>query len=205
MIPYNQQFLVFDTETEGLNLLYSRPWQISWILADQNEILTEDDLYIDLPDFDLSPKVRALTHFNEEHYNREKLPPLEVYNRFAADLYNEKFLIVGQNLLGFDIFIFDILARLAGRPLDHSYVDRIYDTRPLCLAHKEGLKGPRGGRMIDWQFKVLNDRSLKAKVSQGVLLKFFNIDHNPVFLHDAAYDIKMTWEIFKRVKKSLDL
>ncbi len=30
---FNQKYIVIDCETEGLNLINSRPWQVSWFTA----------------------------------------------------------------------------------------------------------------------------------------------------------------------------
>ena len=39
----NQRYVVFDTETEGLNLVTSRPWQIAWLVAQGDKIISRTD------------------------------------------------------------------------------------------------------------------------------------------------------------------
>ena len=39
----NQKYLVLDTETEGLNLVKSRPYQVSWIIAQGDRVLEKND------------------------------------------------------------------------------------------------------------------------------------------------------------------
>ena len=49
----NQKYIVFDTETEGLNLRYSRPWQLSFIEAVGPKVVKSHDLFIDFEDLSL--------------------------------------------------------------------------------------------------------------------------------------------------------
>ena len=97
-----------------------------------------------------------------------------------------------------------ILQRLLGQEPDYSYLSRIYDTRALGKAYREELQKPRGD-FLSWQYKIINDRNLKAKASQNQLLKFFDIDFDEEKLHDALYDIQMCYKIFLKLKKHMDL
>ena len=58
MLPYNQKYLVFDTETEGLNLHSSRTWQVSWLICQGDRIIKENDRYINQKDL----QINALLH-----------------------------------------------------------------------------------------------------------------------------------------------
>lgn len=40
-----QKYLVFDTETEGLNLIKSRPWQVAWLVVEGDRILEKHDMF----------------------------------------------------------------------------------------------------------------------------------------------------------------
>ena len=41
LLRYNfkQRYVVFDTETEGLNLITSKPWQIAWIECEGKKVI----------------------------------------------------------------------------------------------------------------------------------------------------------------------
>lgn len=213
MLKFDQKYIVADCESRHLNTSHqinipnsNKVWQISWIETQGNRILTEHDYYVDVPNLNLSDEVAKLTHFDSGKYNRLKQPAKKVFDIFSKYLYDPQYIVIGHNLLNFDCFMFDILAEQAGERIDYSkFLERVYDTRPLAQAHRSGLDKPRNGDILDWQFKILNDRSLKAKVSQGVLLKFFGIEHDPDSLHSAIVDVKMTWEIFKQLRKILEL
>ena len=64
--------------------------------------------------------------------------PNIVWEKFAHDLYDENNLIVGQNLLGFDVYMVNVWRKLMGMQSDHSYVRRIIDTKSLATAIAKG-------------------------------------------------------------------
>jgi DNA polymerase III epsilon subunit-like protein len=206
MLPFDQKYLLFDLETEGLNLAYSRPWELSYVLGQGNKVIGKRQIYIDIPDLDLPFFIKKLCGFDQKKYDREKISPQEAWDHFKEYLYNPEYKVLGQNILKYDANILGVLSEMCGEKIDYSFIDRILDTRPLAVAHKEGLEKPRGNSsMTEWQYKILNDRSLKAKASQKVLLKHFGIKHDPNLLHDGLYDCEMSWEIFKQLKKALEL
>ena len=45
-----------------------------------------------------------------KEYNKKSMPPNIVWEKFSEDLYDENNLIVGQNLLGFDVYLNQIKA-----------------------------------------------------------------------------------------------
>ena len=204
MLPSNQKYLVFDTETEGLNLFSSKTWQLSWIVCQGNKILETHDEFIVHKELNIPEVVKKLTGFNWDTYNRKAKPLDQVWNKFEKYIFDPQYIVVGQNLLGFDVYMLAILQRLLGQEPDYSYLPRIYDTRALGKAYREELDRPKGN-LLSWQYKIINDRSLKAKVSQNQLLKFFDIEFDESKLHNALYDIKMCYEIFLKLKKHMDL
>jgi len=204
MLPYNQKYLVFDTETEGLNLHSSRPWQVSWLICQGDKIIQKHDRYISHKDLQISDVVAKLTGFTWDSYNERKEPLKKVWADFKKDLFNPEYKIVGQNLLGFDVYMVAVMQRLLGETPEYNYLNRIYDTRALGKAYREELDKPKGN-MLSWQYKIIHDRSLKARVSQLQLLKFFGIDFEEDKLHDALYDNQMCYKVFTALKKEMNL
>ena len=204
MLPYNQKYLVVDTETEGLNLHSSKAWQLSWIVCQGNKILEEHDEFITHKNLNIPEVVKKMTGFNWDKYNQKSKSLSKVWSKFEAYLYDPQYIIVGQNLLGFDVYMLALLQKMLGQQPDYSYLPRIYDTRALAKAYRENLDKPKDN-FLSWQYKIINNRSLKAKVSQGTLLKFFDIDHDESKLHDALYDIKKCFEVFCELKRRMDL
>ena len=204
MLPSNQKYLVFDTETEGLNLFSSKTWQLSWIVCQGNKVLETHDEFIVHKELNIPEVVKKLTGFNWDTYNRKAKPLDQVWSKFEKYIFDPQYIVVGQNLLGFDVYMLAILQRLLGQEPDYSYLPRIYDTRALGKAYREELDRPKGN-LLSWQYKIINDRSLKAKVSQNQLLKFFDIEFDESKLHNSLYDIQMCYQIFLKLKKHMDL
>lgn len=205
-LPYNQKYITFDTETNGLNLVSVKPWQIAWALAEGTKITKVYDEYLDWPDLHISDEIARLTGFSKYEYNKRKKPPQEIWNMFKKDLLNEERIVVGQNLIGYDVFVIASLQKYLNEKPDYSYISRIYDTRPLGKAYKEGINPPSGNSdFLSWQYKIMHDRSLKSKSSQLYQLKNLGIDFDEKKLHDACYDVEMTFKIFLELKKRMSL
>lgn len=204
-LPYNQKYVTFDVETTGLNLHSSLPWQVSWQIHHGTKLVQSFDEYVDWPNLQLSDFIIKLTGFSWSKYNSKKRPPSEVLGKLEKFLYDPEYIVVGQNLLGYDVYLVATLQRLCDKKPDYSYLKRIYDTRPLGKAYREGLEKPKNGDILAWQYKILHDRTLKAKVSQLAQLKHFGIEFDESKLHDGLYDTEMTFKIFQEIKKKLNL
>lgn len=215
MLEYNQKMLILDCETRNLSLVprindwnANKVWQIAWLETSGARILNEFDYYIDVPNLDLSDVVKTLTHFDPVKYNRLKKPAEDVWPILEKYLYDPQYIIVGQNILHFDQPMLNTLAHQAGTKVDYSrFVERIYDTRAFGMAYKNSLDKPRNcDNLYLWQHKILNDRSLKGKVSQTALLKDLQLTSvDEGFRHNALTDIKDTFNIFNELKKRMQL
>lgn len=214
MLEYNQKICVYDFESRHLGLGHriedpnsNKAWQLGWINSIGSKIISENEYYIDVPNLNLSDLVKKLTNFDAEKYHKQKKSATEVWEKFKKVLYDPEYILVGQNLLGFDIFLCDILARQAKERVDYSkFLDRIYDTRAFGLAYKNNLEKPQRGSILEWQFKILNDRSLKGKVSQTALLKDLGItSSDESSRHSSLCDCRDTFAIFCELRKRLSL
>ena len=68
----NQKYIVFDFETEGLNLRHSRPWQLGFLEAEGTKIKNQYDIYIDFEDLSVSKDAARITGFSRDIYNKKK-------------------------------------------------------------------------------------------------------------------------------------
>lgn len=193
----NQKYIIFDTETEGLNLIKSKPWQVAWIVAQGNKIIKKYDKLIKWEDLNVSKEAAKITGFSHTNYNRNAEDPKKIWQEFSKYLYDDSYLIVGQNLLGFDVYMVDVWRKLIGEDLDQSYISRIIDTKSIATAIEKQAPVDKDN-FIYWQYKWLNFRQRGLKTSQLTLLKKYDIDHDPKRLHDALYDIEMNFEIFHK-------
>ena len=182
----------------------SRPWQVAWLLVEGNNIIEKNDFYIHWPNLNVSEGAARVTGFSKSDYLKKSTPPNVVWAKFAKDLYDENNLIVGQNLLGFDVYMVNIWRKLMGMQSDHSYVRRIIDTKSLATAIAKEIPVEKEN-FINWQYRLLNHRERGLRTSQATLLKKYNIDHDPKRLHDALYDIEMNFKIFKKQLFDLEI
>ena len=144
-LKYNfskKKFMVPDLETSCLNLAmgYNRPWQVSWLICQGTEIIKKNNYYLRWPDFYISPGAAAATRFDPRNIELYGQDPKEILDLFDKDLYNEEYIIVGQNLLNFDVYIHSMWRENFGNSIDYSYIDRIIDVRALAVCWKLGLK-----------------------------------------------------------------
>ena len=199
-----QRYVVFDTETEGLNLVTSRPWQVAWLLVQGDKIIDKRDFFIHWPNLNVSEGAARVTGFSYNDYAKKSMPPNVVWEKFSEDLYDKNNLIVGQNLLGFDVYMVNVWGKLMGMDADYSYVDRIIDTKSLATAIAKDMPVEKDN-FINWQYRLLNHKERGLRTSQATLLKKYNIDHDPKRLHDALYDIEMNFKIFRKQLFDLEL
>lgn len=199
----NQKFIVFDTETEGLSLTDSRPWQLSWIVCKGEDILEEHDEFVMYDDLMVSEEAARVTGFNKEQYLLKAKPPIEVWKKFAPYLYDESNILVGQNILGYDIYILNTMMRGIGISNNWSFLNRMLDTRALATSLFKNIKPSED--LFSWQMKLMNYREKGLKTSQAFLLKHFGIDHDPSKLHNALYDINMNYKIFRKLIMQVDV
>ena len=199
----NQKYVVFDTETEGLSLTSSRPWQLSWIVCQGDNILERHDEYILFNDLNVSEDAARITNFNKDFYLQNAKEPMQVWQKFAPYLYDQKNILVGQNLLGYDIYIINVLMNTIGVKNDWSFLTRIVDTKALATALFKDIKP--SGDTLSWQMKLMNFREKGLKTNQAFLLRHFGIDHDPSKLHNALYDITMNYKIFRKLIMGVDI
>jgi|TARA_R110000824_G_scaffold72339_4_gene184652 DNA polymerase III epsilon subunit-like protein len=194
----NQKYIVFDFETEGLNLRYSRPWQLGFIETEGQNIKNEHDIYIGFDDLSVSADAARITGFSEHTYRKKKKDKLQVLEFFDKFLYNPDYLIIGHNIIGYDVYIHNVLRKACGKPTDYSYMNRVIDTNCLSKAYKMGLKKVDDNLTL-WQYKLNNYIKKGLKTSQITMLKEFSIPFEADKLHDAVYDVKMTLKLFHKL------
>ena len=114
-------------------------------------------------------------------------------------------IIVGQNILGYDIYILGVIARQIGVTIDYSFINRIFDTKAIAAALAKGNKTPDKDDFMSWQIKWLNYRERGLRTNQKRLLEYYDIKFDEKKLHDALYDIEKNFEIFQKQIWELEL
>ena len=197
----NQNYICFDFETCHLNLLNSenKPWQLGYGLFKGKKAYKICDHFIKWNTLNVSPEAAKICRFNRARYEKNATDAAEVLKEFEKYLYDPSYLIIGHNLLGFDVYIHNIYRKLLKKDADYSYVDRIIDTNCIAKAAKEKIKKNEKERLINWQYKLNEFRKRGLKTNQKQLLKDYDIKFDENKLHDTRYDINMTFQIFNKL------
>lgn len=202
LLRYNkeQKYICWDFETCNLNIqsLDNKPWQLSYIVAQNNQILEESDNYIWWEDLKISEDAARITHFDYNKYKRLAQDPLPILNKFEEKLFDPEYRLVGQNLIQFDVYILQIYRRLMGLQPNYKFIERIIDTMCLAKAVKKGIKINKEDDLTCLMYKLAHLHEKGLKTSIATQLKEQKIDHDPMMLHNSLYDVRMNWEIFKR-------
>ena len=204
----NQKYICFDFETCNLNLLSleNKPWQLSYIIAQGYKILEEHDCYIKWDNLNISEEAKKITRFDYNKYARLAKDPAQILSNFEKYLYDEDYIIIGQNLLGFDVYIHGIYRKLLGKKPDYSYTKRIYDTNCIAKALKKDMKPPSNmDDLIRWQYRLNDFRQKNMRTSIKAQLKQYKIDFDENKLHDSIYDVRMNLKIFYKQLKQVDI
>ena len=197
----NQKYICFDFETCDLNLLssHNKPWQLSYIIDNGQKIISQHDCYIYWKDLKLSEEARKITKFNDEKYKSLAKDPKKILIDFEKYLYDENYIIIGQNLLGFDVYIHNIYRKLLGFDSDFSYINRIYDTNCVAKAIKKDMAPPSNKKdFIYWEYRLNDFRQKNMRTSIKAQLKQYKIDFDENKLHDSLYDVQMNFKIFQK-------
>lgn len=202
----NQKYLCFDTETLSLSLVgykNNRPWQISWRTFSLKKDYENFDFYMNIgavPNLE----IQKLTNYSQRRMDEEGRDPKEIYQLFAKYLYDPNYIVVGHNILGFDIYMLNQLANSVGLKHDYSYLGRSIDTLNLAKAYRFKQKVERDNLYL-WQRKMgsMFQRGMKCKL--GDLAKEFDIPFEEEKCHDASYDIELNEKVFKELLYKVEI
>mgnify|MGYP001611259665 CR=1 FL=1 len=200
------KYITVDVESESVNLAYSRPWQLSFIVIENNQIKLEVNKYIKIHDLNISEGAKKVTRFNNKEYQEGAEDPKIVYDLLASYLYNPDYYVVGQNFIFFDLYQIKNLQKYLGEKEDFSYLNRVYDTLPLGRAYQLNIKFPtKKEEILPWQYRFSSYRQKGLKASLEALSKLFDINYDHNMAHSALYDVKLTKEVFKNLYFKLEV
>lgn len=202
---FDQKYVIFDTETEGLNLVTSKPWQLAWIEATGKKIVKKQNRFLKWDDLNVSEDAAKVTGFDKKDYESKAEDPAVVFKEFMDLISQDDVIVVGQNILGYDLYILGVIARNLNIIMDYSFINNCFDTKAIATALAKGNKTPDKDDFIGWQIKWLHYRERGLKTNQKFLLQHYEIDFNEAKLHDALYDIEKNFEIFQKQLWELDI
>jgi len=196
--------ILFDTETENLNLQSTRPWQIA-LLSNKRSYYKN----IQIPNLNVSVGAARVTRFDPIQHDRVAVPLKEVCD-FLWPVFNSKdYLLIGHNVLGFDLYALRNLFRLVGKELDIQDVAyRMRDTLAYARAYYLQIEAPSVEAKDDflaWQFQMLATFKRGMKTSLGAMCKELGVETDDTKAHDALYDAKINAQIYGKLCYSLDI
>ena len=203
----NQKYVIFDYETCNLNLSCdeNKPWQLGFIIAEGSKIIDRVNLFIAWNDLNVSSEAARITNFSKSKYDKLKKNSLDCLNDFEKYLYDKDYLIVGHNVLGFDVYMHNIHRLLCNKKTDYSYIDRILDTNCLARGIKNNIYFNKKDSLIEYQYRLLNLRTKGIKTNLKQLCKDYSISFDDRKLHDALYDVEKTHEVLNKILWQLEI
>jgi DNA polymerase III epsilon subunit-like protein len=91
-LDINQRIYFADTETEGLNLNTSRPWEFAWVVMENGVIVDSQSRYLWWEDLNVNPRAAEVTGFNYKKYEKIAKCPKEVYKEIAPWFFGDNLL-----------------------------------------------------------------------------------------------------------------
>lgn len=203
----NQKYLIFDYETCNLNLSpkENKPWQLGFVISEGSRILDRQDLYIGWEELNISKEAEVITNFSRIKYDKLKQNPKKCIDIFEKYLYDKDYIIVGHNILGFDVYMHNIHRLLLGKSSDYSYISRVLDTNCIARAIKNEIAFPKNENLLSWQYKLLNFRKRGVKTNLKQLCKDYSIEFDDKKLHEALYDVEKTNEVLQKMLWQIEI
>ena len=204
---YQGGFHLIDTETEGLNLAFSRPWQISWGFCNtKGEVSEVKTRFIWWSNLHVGEDAARITRFDYDVYKAGAVDPRIVYDEYRADRDKPDQRIVFQNGLAFDVYVVATWERLMGIIPDFGYLLRCIDTNAILKAIAKGwqpdISSPEA--FLAWQYKCQNhiERGLKTNMPDAG--KARKIEHDYSTVHDAESDIRLMGKVWGKILYELE-
>lgn len=196
--------MVFDFETENLALCLARPFQLSWVVYENNQITQKEDHMLYWKDLNVSADAARITRFDYNLWKEKAKDPLQVLKNFENYLYNPEYLILGANLFGYDVYVHNTLRRILGLKSDFSYLNRVLDIQCIQKGIYMGLKTVPENRTA-WQYQMYHYVKKDVKTSVKHLCGLYDIPYDENKAHDAMIDNLYCLEIFKKQILTIDI
>ena len=207
---YEQEYILIDFESTGLNLFHSKPWQVSYVHFTLNRIIEQYDAFIWVPDLQMSAEAARVTRFNYENYKSKAQEAETVREKIDNLIYNPKIRVVWHNGIRFDFAMHSVLRRICGKRPDYSYLERSIDTAVLSKMYHTKIKADNNN-WLSQQFQVSDMRM--GKDEEGKIIRTtlkamalhygISVDENK--LHDSLYDCGINVDVFKKLLNTVEI
>ena len=197
-------FIDCETLNLCLNKCHNLPWQISMIKVKGDKKIADKDFYIKWDTgLKISEDAARITRYSQTKMDRKGIPPEEAFPTIQDWLDNSD-IIVGHNVLGFDIYLIKDFYEIHGadwKPL----VSKFIDTNCLAKGVKIGPEYRQGDDLMAWQYRMLHTRKKGVRTNLTALGKEYDIEHNYDKLHDALVDLELNIKIWNKLKWQVEI
>ena len=192
-------FIDLETENLCLSFVNNRPWQCGMIKVKGNEILQTSDIYIkwDKP-INVSKEAAQITRFDQYKYNKIAIHSSEAIKTIAQWLENCDY-IIGHNVLNFDIYLIKDYYEMYGMEWKH-LIKKVIDTNCLAKGIKYEIPYSQEMELIEYQYRILNERRKGVKTNLTSLGRDHSIEHDYETLHDALNDLHLNIKVWNKLK-----
>lgn len=201
----SNKILCFDFETEHLNLVYSRPWQLAYTYSENGKVIESGEYKILWKDLRMSEGAARVTHFDKNKYLKEAISPEIVWNNVKKYFLDKKVGLSFHNGINFDCFQLKTwLLEIGAWPGFEIFYDRFIDTRALFQAKLNETPVDKEN-FNSWQYIQIDDRKKGVKTTLKAMCENLGIEFDESKAHDATYDTIKTTECFSQLKYKMGL
>jgi DNA polymerase III epsilon subunit-like protein len=197
-------FIDCETLNLCLNKCHNLPWQVSMIKIKGDKEIANKDFYIKWDThLKISEDAARITRFSQTKMDKKGIPPEEAFPTIQDWLDNSD-IIIGHNILGFDIYLIKDLYEIHGadwKPL----LSKSIDTNCLARGIKIGPEYRQGDDLLAWQYRMYHTRKKGVRTNLTALGKEYEIDHNYDKLHNALVDLQLNVKIWNKLKWQLEI
>jgi len=200
-----QKYLIIDFETENLSLSSgNKPWQVSFLVAQNKEISEEHNYFIKWSDLNVSKGAAIATGFDQSVIDEKGQSPEKILDIVEKYINNKEYKILFYNGLKFDIHILNIWRKELNRKANFDYIDRCIDVLSLFKATKMQVGYDSNESFLFWQNRILNyyKRGLKSNLTLACKELGIEVEGN---FHDALNDVRATYYVFLEMLKVFNL
>lgn len=202
-----QKYILFDLETCHLNLVNkdNKPWQIGYVIGEGKNIVKTVAHMILWDPLNITDGAAKVTKFDKKKYLEEAKNPKSVYSELETYLYDKNYIILGHNILNFDVYLLNIWRQLIGLKTDYSFIERCFDTNALSKAIKLNVKPREDENLIAFQYSMLNHKQKGLKTNLTTLGTEYKLEFDPESLHDASKDTELNWKVWNKIVWEIEI
>jgi len=172
-------YITIDIETTGLDVTKESPIQMAMLVTDERFRVKEEICFY-IKQHRLNPKITEITGITLERLLSEGIPMSQAANNYHSIIWRyHPVILIGYNILNFDFPMIQnwLVRNIPGR-FKHPPLLAVEDVMFYCCQFFGQKKWPK-----------LADAGRKL-----------SIEFAPEDLHDAMADVRLTWEVWKKIR-----